>query len=57
MLRRIYDNGSFPKRTVDTVNKQLELSKFAVARQKAFVETIKPSKRKLEHRKARSFSR
>jgi hypothetical protein len=31
---------SFLKGTVDAINKKLELSKFAVARRKSFVETI-----------------
>jgi hypothetical protein len=31
---------SFLKGTVDAINKKPELSKFAVARRKAFVETI-----------------
>ena len=38
--QQIYDSGRFPERTVEAINKQLERCKFAVARQKAFVETI-----------------
>jgi hypothetical protein len=41
--QQIYDSGKFPNRTVEAINKQLERCKFAVARQKAFVETIQPS--------------
>jgi hypothetical protein len=40
---QIYDGGRFPERTAEATNKQLERYKFAVARQKAFVETIEPS--------------
>jgi len=38
--QQIYDSGRFPERTVEAINKQLERCKFAVARQRAFVETI-----------------
>jgi hypothetical protein len=41
--QQIYDSGRFPERTVEAINKQLERFKFAVAREKAFVETIEPA--------------
>jgi hypothetical protein len=35
-----YDSGSFPERTVEAINKQLERRRLVVSRQKTFVETI-----------------
>jgi hypothetical protein len=46
--QQIYDSGRLPERTVEAINKQIERCKFAVTRQKAFVEAIEPSSRCFE---------
>ena len=38
--QQIYDSGSFPERTYEAINKQLERRRLVVSSQKTFVETI-----------------
>jgi hypothetical protein len=43
------DGGRFPRRAVEAVDRRLERCRFAVAKQKAFVETIEPASDRLNY--------